>query len=132
MSSAVQRITVVPRVSDTGLLALHDWLRSPEASLATTEKAVIAVGEVPLVGLTEKLLGQVIDGGALSETETGNEQVFTFPALSCTEHVTVCGVSRLNRVTPESEQTTGWVPDPSVAVTFDKKLRMGSGRLSDS
>ena len=86
--------------------------------------------ELPDIGETLILAGHVMAGGALSTTVSGNEHVFTFPALSVAVHVTVVVVCTVNRVTPESGHTSDAMPDPSVADTLDAKFTTGSFRLS--
>ena len=70
-------------------------------------------------------------GGELSTIVNGNEQLLTFPALSVAVHVTLLVVCTVKRVTPEFGHTKLAIPEPSVAVTLDAKLTVGSGRLSE-
>ena len=104
----------------------------PDASVAVAENATGTTGEDPLLGETLMSFGHMMAGGALSTTVSGNEHVFTFPALSTAVHVTVVVVCTVNRVTPESGHTSDAMPDPSVADTLDAKFTTGSFRLSDA
>ncbi len=46
-------------------------------------------GDIPEVGDTDMLAGHVIDGGVLSTTSKGKEQLFALPALSIAVHDTL-------------------------------------------
>ena len=104
----------------------------PDASVAVAAKVKGTIGDDPLLGETLISEGHVMAGGALSTTISGNEHVFTFPALSVVVHVTVVVVCTVNRVTPASGHTSDAMPDPSVADTLDAKFTKGSFRLSDA
>jgi len=85
--------------------------------------------EAPLVGETEMLAGHIIHGGESSMTARGKEQVFTLPALSTAVHETLV-VVWIKNLFPELGQVRFFIPEPSVAVTLEAKLTMGSARLS--
>lgn len=114
-----------------GLVTLHDWLRIPElaATLLTLYETDVDA-DMPLVGDVTMLDGQVIVGAGPSATVNGKLHVLTFPALSVALHVTVVVVNTVNRVVPESGQTILAIPDPSVALTLEAKLTLGSRRPS--
>ena len=61
-------------------------------------------GDTPEVGETYMLAGHVINGGALSTTINGKEQLFALPALSIAVHVALVVVCIINLL-PEMGQT---------------------------
>ena len=86
--------------------------------------------DTPLVGDVAIFDGQDIVGAGPSAIVNGKLHVLIFPALSVALHVTVVVVNTVNRVVPESGQTMLAIPDPSVALTLEAKLTLGSGRPS--
>ena len=62
------------------------------------------VTEIPFVGEKAMLAGHMIDGGALSDTVRGKEQVLTLPALSAAVHDTL-EVVWIRNLFPELGQT---------------------------
>ncbi len=100
-------------------------------SLAATLYVAVARLDTPLVGVTAKLTGHVMEGGDASIIIMLIEQLLELFALSVAVQLTVVVVCTVKRV-PDAGHTMDAIPEPSVAVTLVAKLTTGSGRLSEA
>ena len=79
----------------------------------------------PLLGWMTISLGQKITGRSESRTETGNEQVFVFKALSVAVQVTVVVERTLNVLPEAGEQETLAMPEESKEDMLELKMTIG-------
>jgi hypothetical protein len=104
----------------------------PELSCAVTENGTETEAVIPLLGITEYELGQIITGGELSIILIEMSQVLLFPALSTALQVVMVVVDTENNLLEESGQESDMIPDPSLAETLERKATDTSGRPSEA